>query len=197
MSPFTWVWCITHREHEPGMSRREEKRQCSSRKRETERWVRRARGAIDLFHSCKRCACNANSHYPSHFAKTEAVWREGCLQLVSNAATVILRVQEILFDMMPMSAARNEKHTTWGVSYRDTKKRQSLFIKYRFLRPNRYQLFTIEISPTGGSHLRSTYFLCRKKSDDQRNSRRQQTIREKTPRENVARTVGSTNDNEH
>lgn len=68
-------------------------------------------------------------YHPSHFAKTEAVWREGRLQPGSNASTVILWVQEILFDMMPMSTARNQKHTTRGVSYRDTKKRESLFLQ--------------------------------------------------------------------
>lgn len=69
--------------------RREEKGQC---------WRTRDRGmseesegAIDLFHSCKRCACNVNSLHPSpFFAKTEAVWREGRLCLNSDAATFIL-----------------------------------------------------------------------------------------------------------
>lgn len=48
-------------------------------------------GATDLFHSCERCACNANSLHPSRFDKTEAPRREGCLQLGANAATVIPR----------------------------------------------------------------------------------------------------------
>lgn len=43
-------------------------------------------GAADLFHSCKRCACNANSLHPSRWAEAaEAVWRERA----STAAAVI------------------------------------------------------------------------------------------------------------
>lgn len=36
-------------------------------------------GTADLFHSCRRCDCNANSLHPSHSEKT--VWKEGAAEM--------------------------------------------------------------------------------------------------------------------
>lgn len=81
-------------------------------------------------------------YHPSHFAKTEAVWREGRLRPGSNAANVILfECRGFLFDMMPMSAARNQKHTTPGVSQRDSKKRESLFLQIHVPSPKPLSAF--------------------------------------------------------
>lgn len=36
-------------------------------------------GTADLFHSCRRCDCNAKSLHPSHSEKT--VWKEGAAEM--------------------------------------------------------------------------------------------------------------------
>lgn len=93
-------------------------------------------GVTDLFHSCKRCACNANSLHPSRFAKTEAVWGEGSLRLSSDVATVILphhiQAEEILFEMRLVWEARTHR-ARWGTPQENQKREPALQTQVCFL----------------------------------------------------------------
>ena len=117
-------WCITQRAwarhvRERGKERRKEV-VFAGKKRETERWVRRARVRPPLFHSCKRCACNVNSLHPSRFAKNRGSV-EGRVSLAELKRSKLsfflshIQAQEMLLEMRLMWAARTEKHKArWG-----------------------------------------------------------------------------------
>lgn len=110
-------------------------RRTGENKRGTVCWKKRecemsaeSEGETNLFHSCKRCACNVKSLHPSWFAKTEAVWKDGYLQLGSNLPTVILAhyiwAEEILFWDETGAGSQRLHRQTW---------RQCLSSEHRFL----------------------------------------------------------------
>lgn len=80
-------------------------------KKKNQRGERREReGTADLFHSCERCACNANSLHPSRLDKTaRGVSSAGLKRTTCHFSSTRTRAG-VSFWMILVLAARAQKH---------------------------------------------------------------------------------------